>query len=340
MTRGRDKLTRRGLLETAAAAGVLTALPPIVLAKARPRHQPGIATPMQRHLEFAAFDVPSTGTDKAAVRDLMRDWTRTIARLKHRDNLTVTVGFGPRLAGIHDLPPFRGDQLDPNISGGDLALQICADDPQAAKHALQQFHGATEKWHVSGFHRQNRRNDLGFKDGTNNIAGDDQTAMRHSVWVGPRDDPRWLRGGAYLVARRIRIDLDAWNGTPTSDQERVIGRHKRSGAPLGKTHEHDEMDLDAGVAEGNPVIPTDAHIRLSSPEANGGKMLLRRSYNFEDGLFFLAYMRHPRQFVQVQRRLAGNSDALGRFIVHEGSALFACGPAPRKGGFVGDTLLR
>jgi deferrochelatase/peroxidase EfeB len=185
---------------------------------------------------------------------------------------------------------------------------------------------------------------MGFKDGTNNPKGDDPAAMARSVWVGARERPTWLRGGSYLVARRIRMRLDAWNATPVHRQERVIGRHKQSGAPLGGRHEHDHVDLNAGVSKGDPVIPTDAHIRLSAPSANGGKRLLRRSYNYREsdtdaGLLFLAYQRHPRQFVAIQRRLGERDDALGEFIVHEGSALFACPPGYRRGGFVGEGLL-
>ena len=104
------------------------------------------------------------------------------------------------------------------------------------------------------------------------------------------------------------------------------------------------MDLQAGVSRGDPVIPTDAHIRLSSPDANGGKKLLRRSYNYREndvdaGLLFLAYQRHPRQFIAIQRRLGERDDALGEFIVHEGSALFACPPGYRRRGYVGEGLL-
>jgi deferrochelatase/peroxidase EfeB len=153
------------------------------------------------------------------------------------------------------------------------------------------------------------------------------------VGVGQRDDPKWLRGGTYLVARRIRIDLGTWNATPTKNQELTIGRHKRSGAPLGARHEFDQADFDG------TVIPADAHIRLASPHANGGKLLRRRSYNSEEGLLFLAYQRNPRQFIAIQRRLAQNRDALGRFITHTGSALFACPPAGHNKGFTGDTLL-
>jgi deferrochelatase/peroxidase EfeB len=68
-------------------------------------------------------------------------------------------------------------------------------------------------------------------------------------------------------------------------------------------------------------------------------MLLRRSYNYDEGLLFLAFQRHPRQFIAIQRRLGERDDALGDFIVHEGSALFACPRGARRGGYVGEGLL-
>jgi deferrochelatase/peroxidase EfeB len=360
-----DGITRRRLLGVlgAAGAGVSVGRLPIALAEAAPRHQAGIATPAQSRLRFAAFD--ATAANRKELRDLMREWSAEAARLskKHRaDRLTVTFGFGPSLfdsryglasrkpAALNDLPAFFGDALDPAICGGDLAVQVCADDEDVAVAALRKLaaNGAvSQRWVVAGFGRASStrhsqrtpRNLMGFKDGTNNVAGDDPVAMRHSIWVGPRDNPKWLRGGSYLVARRIRMKLDDWNATPVHRQERVIGRHKKSGAPLGGKHEHDQADFDAGVREGNPVIPTDAHIRLSSPQANGGKLLLRRSYNYSEGLLFLAYQRNPRQFIGIQRRLGERDDALGEFIVHEGSALFACPPGSRKDGFIGDALL-
>jgi deferrochelatase/peroxidase EfeB len=67
--------------------------------------------------------------------------------------------------------------------------------------------------------------------------------------------------------------------------------------------------------------------------------MLRRSYSFDGGLMFLAFMRDPhRQFVPVQRRLAEH-DRLSAFARHTGSAVFAVPPGARPGGFVGDRLL-
>jgi deferrochelatase/peroxidase EfeB len=319
-------------------------------------------------MRITAFDL----VDGAERRDLMRDWSQLAAKLTRRERasrLTLTFGFGPgffegvpglerkRPAALKPLPPFFGDALDPARSNGDLALQACADDADVARAAIVRLtaHVAgavAPRWTQLGFGRasittvreRTPRNLMGFKDGTNNITADDAHAMRRYVWVGPRDRPAWLRGGSYLVVRRIRIRLDAWDATPVERQERVIGRRKRSGAPLGGRRERDAVDFDAGVEEGNPVIPTDAHIRLSSPHANGGMQLLRRSYDFSDapgdeGLIFVAFMRHPRQFVTIQRRLGERDDALGDFISHESSALFACPPGGARGGYVGDGLL-
>ncbi len=59
--------------------------------------------------------------------------------------LTVTVGFGPsmfdhrfgladkRPAALEPLPDLPGDAvIDHQISGGDICVQACADDPQVA----------------------------------------------------------------------------------------------------------------------------------------------------------------------------------------------------------------
>lgn len=156
-----------------------------------------------------------------------------------------------------------------------------------------------------------------------------------------------MAGGSYLVARRIKILFDVWDATSLEGQEEVIGREKQSGAPLGGKGEFDPVDLEA-FQGGEPIVPADAHIRLSSPETNGGKRILRRGYSFSEsaepgsgqidaGLFFISFQRDPRQFVSIQRRLV-ESDALNRHILHTASALFACPPGARPGGFVGEGL--
>jgi deferrochelatase/peroxidase EfeB len=42
------------------------------------------------------------------------------------------------------------------------------------------------------------------------------------------------------------------------------------------------------------------------------------------GLFFIAFMKNPSQFVKLQNSLA--ADSLNEYIQHVGSAVFACPP--------------
>jgi deferrochelatase/peroxidase EfeB len=144
--------------------------------------------------------------------------------------------------------------------------------------------------------------------------------------------------------------LEVWDRTSLREQEAIIGRHKGSGAPLGGDGERDTIDFDASDTAGQPVIAAAAHVRLAHPSHNGDAHLLRRGYNFADGvdrlgrmdagLFFLAYQRDPRrQFVPIQTQLS-RLDTLNEYIKHESSALFACPPGVSATGYWGDTLLR
>ncbi len=141
--------------------------------------------------------------------------------------------------------------------------------------------------------------------------------------------------------------VENWDRDYLQDQEHVIGRAKESGAPLSGGGEFTRPDFTAKDQVRQPAIPVDAHIRLASHEHNGGTRILRRGYSFTDGidpqagtllggLFFVAFMKHPAQFIKLQTALA--SDALNEYIRHTGSALFACPPGLRPGQHWGDGL--
>jgi deferrochelatase/peroxidase EfeB len=117
---------------------------------------------------------------------------------------------------------------------------------------------------------------LGFKDGTNNLKAEDTEALDKNVWVAAGDGPDWLAGGTYLVTRRIRNRIEAWDRTTLLEQERVIGRQKGSGAPNGYDDEFAPMDFDIKDDKGTPLVDVDAHIRLVSPDHVGGVKMLRR----------------------------------------------------------------
>lgn len=356
-------------------------------------HQAGIVTPRQSHVVFAAVDLAGGSRDDlrallrfwtgAAARMTEGDpavppsgdprhvpWDTGEAVGLGPNRLTLTFGVGPTLflesaddrvglgsrrpGALVELPSFDTDDLNPSLSGGDLCIQACADDPQVAFHAVRELlrlgHGIVSlRWSQAGFLPRvgdgvSPRNLLGFRDGTNNIRGDDIEALERFVWVGS-EGPSWLRRGSFLVARRIDIRIDVWDGSSLAEQEAVIGRRKLSGARLHRRDDHDAVDQ-AAVDDGIPVMAPNAHVRVSGPGSNGGARILRRSYSFVDrsegrleaGLLFLAYQRDPgSQFVSIQRRLA-RMDALNRYTRHTGSAVFAMFPGIRRGGVLGEGL--
>ena len=161
-------------------------------------------------------------------------------------SLTITVGFGPSLFdsrfGLADrmppaLAPFGtipGDAvMRPAISDGDLCIQACADDPQVVFHAIRNMVRAARgtavlRWSQLGFGRASAtgagqvtpRNLMGFKDGTRNIHADDTGALDQYVWVDTADNPAaagWMTGGSYLVARKIRMEIESWDTDPLTD---------------------------------------------------------------------------------------------------------------------------
>ncbi|MBO4204471.1 deferrochelatase/peroxidase EfeB [Micromonospora echinofusca] len=283
--------------------------------------------------------------------------------------LTLTIGFGPTLfrdaegrdrfgiadrrpAALADLPHFAGDALRPELSGGDICVQACANDPQVAVHAIRNLARigmgvVSVRWSQLGFGRTSStsrdqatpRNLFGFKDGTANLKAEDADLLREQLWAQPGDGPDWMTGGSYLVTRKIRMLIETWDRSPLAEQEQIVGRTKGRGAPLGGTGEFDQPDFAARGDDGQPVIAETAHVRLAHPGQNGGAHLLRRGYNFVDGsdglgrldagLFFIAYQRDPRrQFVPIQTRLARH-DAMNEYLRHVSSALFACPPGVR-----------
>lgn len=284
--------------------------------------------------------------------------------------LTLTIGFGPSLfvkdgkdrfgiaaqrpEQLRDLPKFPNETMDPDRSGGDICIQACANDPQVAVHAVRNlarvaFGRAVVRYSQLGFGRTSSttrdqatpRNLFGFKDGTNNIKSDETDVLNKNVWVADGDGPGWLTGGSYLVVRRIRMRIEPWDRTTLLEQERVIGRAKGSGAPLGRADEFDALDFELKNDEGEPAIDKFSHVRLASPEMNNGVEILRRGYNFTDGtdgfghldagLFFIAFVRDPiTQFIPMQTELA-RRDLLNEYITHTGTGVFAVPPGVREG---------
>ena len=349
-------------------------------------HQSGIATPQQENLYFASLTVTTASrteliatlkTWTAAAAAMMRGEPAGTAFPSGSDvpvdtgeafdlpasGLTITFGFGPTLFraangtdrfGIAAAQPrglrlstFPNDQLDPNLVGGDLCIQACADDIQVAEHAVRMLVRLAQgtvrvAWAQTGFAKTSTlasdgktpRNLFGFKDGTANISS--ASDLDTFVWVSGSDGPDWMTGGSYLAARKVAMLLEDWDVETLSEQQRVFGRTKDTGAPLSGGGERTRPDFRATGPDGKPLIDPDSHVALAAPPANRGQRILRRGYNYLEGvnrdgkaragLFFLGFMRDlDEQFVPLQTRLS-RSDLMNEYVRYVGSAVFAIPP--------------
>jgi deferrochelatase/peroxidase EfeB len=356
-------------------------------------HPAGVATDPQRDCVFMSFTL-APGASRQDLQTLLARWSAASAVLQKGNpvgtvqptsavapavdtgealglspaSLTVTIGLGPSVFGerfglaahkpalLAELPTLNGDNLDPGLTGGDLSIQACADDPQVCYHATRNLARigrriVTPSWAVLGFGRasagpgqETPRNLLGFKDGTRNVGTEEQYSQ--FVWVANSDQP-WMNGGTYQVVRKIRMLLETWDTDRIGNQQTIFGRHKEEGSPLTGTKEFDTPDFAAKNSEGHPVIDPVSHVALAARENNGGVMIRRRSYNYTDGLdatgqlnaglLFISYQNDPAHFITLQNRL-GAHDLLNEYIRHIGSAIFAVPPAPEEGRYIGQAL--
>lgn len=346
-------------------------------------HQSGISTGGQAHLVLLSFDL-AAGTSATSIAVLLRAWTAEAAALTSGTTtdpssmilengparLTVTVGFGPgvfeidglqaeRPVGLAPIPAFSHDALKDKWTGGDLIVQIGCDDSVIASYAARRLtdiarSAATIRWRMKGFgptpgtnpDGATPRNLMGQLDGTANLKVTDQR-FDSTVWAG-KDDVSWMTGGSYLVVRRIRMLLNKWDGESVAQQETVIGRYKKSGAPLTGQGERDTPDLEAVDSKGEFIIAKNAHIRLANPTVASGARIQRRGFSYDDGidengeldagLIFLAWQADPRRgFLLVQARIDAG-DALNEYTRAEGSAIAAVPPGVQPGEFLGSTL--
>ena len=301
-------------------------------------------------------------------------------------------------AALVTLPTFNGDQLVEAQSGGDLCIQACADDSQVAFHAIRQlariaaaddagngYGGRSAKaevptmgtaalrWMQAGFVpdspvAESPRNLLGFHDGTENPGAPGMAERANgklapnstpdeSVWVGT-EGPAWMRGGTYLVVRKIRLFLKHWDRSNLAFQQQVIGRKKASGAPLSGGTIDAPLDLDAVDEDGNPLIAENAHVRVASASATHGARISRRSYSYNDGLsmvaerwppwrqgleydaglLFIAHQRDPRTGFIPMFESMSKIDLLNQYATHVASAIFAIPAGVRRGTPLGHDL--
>jgi deferrochelatase/peroxidase EfeB len=290
------------------------------------------------------------------------------------DRLSITLSVGASLFderfGLAALKPhhlvtmeaFPNDALDAELCHGDLLLQICAETPEGTIHAIRDIVKHTPdtlalQWKLDGFMpthderggtKKTGRNLLGFKDGTANPTPA-EAASKHLIWVGGNGEPGWAGGGSYQVVRIIRNFVERWDRTLLQEQETIIGRDKRTGAPLGRARETDDPDYRSDPK--GDRIPLDAHIRLANPHTKESMAtrILRRPFNYsrgvsnsgqlDMGLLFICYQANlSTAFIAIQTRL--NGEPLEEYIQPVGGGYFFVLPgAPTLRNYLGQSLI-
>ena len=286
-----------------------------------------------------------------------------------------------RPRGLERMPNFAHDNLDPARSHGDLLLSVCAGQRDTVVHTVRELMRSvvghlTPRWSIDGFQSTKRgptpanhpRNLFAFRDGTANPDVNDARLMDELIWIPPArplatppigaaatpaasrgsGEPSWASGGTYQVVRTIRMHVEFWDRVGMFEQQKMIGRYRVSGAPLGGTDEFQDprYDLDP---EGKR-IPLIAHIRLANPRtpATGEQRILRRGYNFDrgldeagdldQGLVFVAFNQDvQRQFATIQGRL--EEEEMTDYITPVGGGYFFAPPGARgPGDWIGSGL--
>lgn len=345
-------------------------------------HQPGVAAHPGAVTELVALDLVDDlqrSGDAERLARLMRVWTGDVEAYtrgrgapgdtapwlaSERADLTVTVGFGPRLfegawklprpVGFERVPAMKHDDLDEAWSGGDLLLVVSGREGTTVGHVVRRLVAdaapfARQRWRQTGswnpYDPQGKpvtgRNLFGQVDGSANPRPGTDLFDR-TVWIG---DGPWA-GGTTVVVRRIRMDLTTWDTLTRSEQEGSVGRRLEDGAPLTGGGEFDDLQL--GAKDGDRyVINPQAHARRSHPSSNGGRRIFRKGANYEvsqggrteAGLLFISYQANlADQFTPIQQTL-DEGDELNEWTTAIGSAEFAVLPGFAEGDWLGRGVL-
>jgi putative iron-dependent peroxidase len=269
-----------------------------------------VTSPLTRAAVFLVLTLEPGGG--AAVREVLADVpgiARAIGFRNVEASLSCVVGIGseaydrifggPRPAGLHPFAEIRGAEHTAVATPGDLFFHVKAEQQdlcfELASRVTERLRGsATVVDEVHGFRYFDRRDLLGFVDGTENPVG---PAVDGALLVGD-DDPEFA-GGSYVITQKYLHDLASWNAMSVEQQEAAVGREKLSDIELP----------DAQKAAG-------AHTALTSIEdADGTELeILRDNMPFgsvaggsdgagEYGTYFIGYTRDPAVIERMLRNM-------------------------------------
>ncbi|GLZ80258.1 peroxidase [Actinorhabdospora filicis] len=288
-----------------------------------------ILTPLSSAAIILVLTVHRGG--EPVVRDLLPDLSglrRSVGFRDPEDSLSLVTGIGSDLwdrlfggARPAELHPFRelvGDRHRAPSTPGDLMLHLRASRLdlcfELASLILARLAGvATVVDETHGFRYFDRRDLLGFVDGTENPEGPGSVT---AAIVG--DEDPGFAGGSYVIVQKYLHDLPAWNRLTTEQQEGAVGRTKLSDVELA-----------------DEVKPANSHVALTVVTDENGeeRQIMRFNMPFgtlgtgEFGTFFIGYAASASVTETMLRNMfigepAGNTDRLLDFSTAVTGGLF------------------
>ncbi|NUP46933.1 MAG: Dyp-type peroxidase [Catenulispora sp.] len=289
--------------------------------------------PVTGELTTAAVFLTLTIDDggEATVRDVLADLSGLARSVSYRvpgPDLMAVTGIGatawdrlfgggaPRPAHLHPFAELRGPRHHAPSTPGDLLLHLRATEfgPcwELARLIMARLEGAARVVdEVHGFGYFDRRDLLGFVDGTENPTGDDARAAA-------LDED----GGSYVIVQKYLHDMAAWNRLTTEQQERVIGRTKLDDVELSDA----DQAPDAHVALNQVTGPDGAQRQIVRMNMPFGSLA-----NGESGTYFIGYAADPAVTEQMLRNMflgapPGNTDRILEFSTAVTGGLFYVPP--------------
>lgn len=294
------------------------------------RSQP-ILTPLTEAAIFLVLTIDEGREDE--VRSLLEDLSglrRSVGFRIPDGGLSVVTGIGsemwdrlfggPRPARLHPFVPLDGGRHRAPSTPGDLLFHLRASSTDlcfelAAKINDRLRGAATVVDETHGFRYFERRDLLGFVDGTENPEDEEAVA---AALVGD-EDPEFT-GGSYVIVQKYLHDLSTWNSISVEEQERAIGRTKL-----------DDIELD------DATKPANSHVALTSIEDEDGeeRQIVRANMPFgslgadEFGTYFIGYAATPDVTEEMLRNMflgnpPGNYDRILDFSTAVTGSLFFC----------------
>ncbi len=282
-----------------------------------------VLSPLTAAAIFLVLTIDEGGED--TVVDLLADvggLERTVRFRVPEPGLSCVTGIGPaawdrlfglpRPAGLHPFVELNGPRHRAPSTPGDLLFHLrseefgpCWELASLIMDRLGSVCRVADEVH--GFRYFDRRDLLGFVDGTENPEGAPAAAA-------VLDD----EGGSYVIVQKYLHRMADWNSLSTEEQERVIGRTKLA-----------NVELD------DATQPSNSHVALNTVYDPDGtqRQILRENMPFGSladrsfGTYFIGYSATPEVTERMLRNMflgdpPGNTDRILDFSTAVTGSLF------------------